>query len=163
MYRKWYKSFRKCWFWQRTSSDMHMMRHASKNTQNLDEQMMLLNQVSWIGMLGTTLDYLAQIRPPAITIEAFPRNESDRAQFSKLQCKRLPPNGEAIGYPWLLFLAWKIIIFCYCCTLFSSGYPLATLINTSSSGYPLAYLSPLQVLRPYLLSDHGGIWPERRY
>jgi len=29
-----------------TSSDMHLMRHASMSTQILDEQMMLLSQVS---------------------------------------------------------------------------------------------------------------------
>jgi len=28
-------------------------------------------------MFETTLDYLAQIGPPAIIIEVFPRNESD--------------------------------------------------------------------------------------
>jgi len=32
--------------------------------------------------VGTTLDYLAQIGPPAITTEVFPRNESDRTRFS---------------------------------------------------------------------------------
>jgi len=31
-----------------TSSDVHLMRHASKNTQNLDEKMMLLSSgVRW--------------------------------------------------------------------------------------------------------------------
>jgi len=29
---------------------------------------LLLTQVSWAGMLGTNLDYLAQIGPPAILI-----------------------------------------------------------------------------------------------
>jgi len=76
-------------------------------------------------MLGTILEYLAQIRPPAITTDVFPTNESDRALLSKFHCKRLPPNGEAVGHPWLLFLTWKNIIFCYYCKLFSSGYPLA--------------------------------------
>jgi len=28
-------------------------------------------------MLGTTLDYLALIGPPAMSIEVFPRNKSD--------------------------------------------------------------------------------------
>jgi len=108
-----------------TSSDVHLMRHATKNTQNLDEEMMLLSQVSRVGMLGTTLDYLSQIGLPAITIEAFPINGSDRARLSKFHCKRLPPNGEAVGHPWLLFLAWKNIMFCYFFKLFSSGNPLA--------------------------------------
>jgi len=58
-------------------------------------------------MLGTILEYLAQIRPPAITTDVFPTNESDRALLSKFHCKRLPPNGEAVGHPWLLFLTWK--------------------------------------------------------
>jgi len=31
-------------------------------------------------MLGNTLDYLAQIGPPAITVEVFPRNEIDRTR-----------------------------------------------------------------------------------
>ena len=63
--------------------------------------------------------------PPAIIIEVFPRNESDRTRFSEFHCKRLPPSGEAVGHLWLLFLEWKNIIFCYYCKLFSSGYPLA--------------------------------------
>jgi len=55
-----------------TSSDVYLMRHATKNTENVDEQkILLLSQVSWVGMLGAALDYLAQIRPPAITIEVF--------------------------------------------------------------------------------------------
>jgi len=83
---------------------------------------MLLSHVSWVGILETTLDYSAQIGPPAIIL-VFARNESDR--FSKFHCKRLPPNGEAVSYSWLLFLAWKNIFFCYYCKLFSSGYPLA--------------------------------------
>ena len=28
---------------------------------------LLLSQVSWVGILGTTLDYLAQLGPPAIS------------------------------------------------------------------------------------------------
>jgi len=59
-------------------------------------------------MLGTTLDYLYQVVSPAITIEVFPRNESDKTRFSKFHCTRFPPNGEAVGYSWLSFLAWKI-------------------------------------------------------
>jgi len=61
---------------------MHLMRHASKNTQNVDEQMMLFSQVSRVGMLGTTLDYLAQMGPPAVTIEFSPRNESEHGFLS---------------------------------------------------------------------------------
>ena len=56
-------------------------------------------------MLVTTLEYLTQIGPPAITADVFPRNESDRTRFPKFLCKRLPPSGEAVGHPWLLFLA----------------------------------------------------------
>ena len=105
---------------------MHLVRHASMNTQNADQQIILsLSQVSWVGMSGNALDYLAQIGPPAITIEIFPRNASDRARFSKFHCKRLQPYGEAIGHLWLLFLVWKNTIFWYYCKLFSSGYPLA--------------------------------------
>jgi len=45
-----------------TSSDLHLLRHASKKIQNWDKQMiLLLSQVSRVGMLGTTLDYLAKI------------------------------------------------------------------------------------------------------
>jgi len=96
------------------------------NTQNVDEQMiLLLSQVSLVGMLGNTLDFLAPRGPPEITIEVFPSNESDRTRFSKFHCKGLQPYGEAVGHLWLLFLAWKNIIFCYYCKLFSSGYPLA--------------------------------------
>ena len=57
--------------------------------------------------VGTTLNYLIEIGPPAIKIEIFHRNERDRARYSKFHCKRLPPNGEAVGHPRLLFLAWK--------------------------------------------------------
>jgi len=85
---------------------------------------LLHSQVSWVGILGTTLNYLAQIGPPAIIIEVFLRNESDGTRFSKFHCKRIPSNREAVGHPLLLFLAWKSIIFCYYCKLFSSGYPL---------------------------------------
>ena len=73
---------------------MYLMRHASKKIQNLDEQMiLLLSQVSWVGMLGTTLDYLAHLGPPAIIIEVFPRNETDETQFSKFHFKRIPSDG----------------------------------------------------------------------
>jgi len=49
---------RKCWFWPKkgTSSDVYLMRHATTNTQNVDEQIiLLLSQVSWVGMLVATL------------------------------------------------------------------------------------------------------------
>ena len=52
-------------------------------------------------------------------------NHSDGTRFSKFHCKRLQQNGEAAGHAWLSFLAWKNIIFCHHCKLFSSGYPLA--------------------------------------
>ena len=45
-----------------SSSDMHLLRQASKKIPNVDEQIiLLLRQVSWVGMLGTNLDYLAKI------------------------------------------------------------------------------------------------------
>jgi len=48
------------------------MRHATKHTHSVDEKIiLLLSQVSWVGMLGATLDYLAHIGPPAITIGVF--------------------------------------------------------------------------------------------
>jgi len=71
------------------------------------------------------MDYLAQIGPPAIIIEVFPRNEGEETLYSKFHCKRISSNGEAVGHPWLLFLAWKNITFCYFCKHFGSGYPLA--------------------------------------
>ena len=74
--------------------------------------------------VGTTLDYLTQIEPPAITIVVFTRNGSDRTRFSKFHCQRLPRNGEAVGHLWL-FPGLENINFCYYCKLFSSGYPLA--------------------------------------
>jgi len=76
-------------------------------------------------MLGTNLDYLAQLGPPPIIIEVFPRSETDGTRFSKFHCKRIPSDGEAVVYPWLMFLAWKNGIFCYYCKRFSAGYPLA--------------------------------------
>jgi len=73
---------------EETSSDVHLLRHASKKIQNWDEQMiLLLSQVSWVGMLGTTLDYLAKIGQLAITIEVFHRKESDGTPFSKFITK----------------------------------------------------------------------------
>jgi len=57
-------------------------------------------------MLRTTLDCLAQIGPPAIvSIDVFPRNDSDGTRFSKFHSKRMPLNGEAAGNPWLILLA----------------------------------------------------------
>jgi len=97
------------------------MRYACKIIQNLNEQMILpISQVPGVEMLGTNLDYLARIGPPVIIIEVFTRNESDGTRFSKFHCKRIPPNREAVSYPWLISLAWKIGIFCYYFKLFSS-------------------------------------------
>jgi len=57
-----------------TSSDVHLMRHVSKNTHNLDEQMiLLLSQVSWVGMLGTTLDYFRPNRTTCNHNRSFPQ------------------------------------------------------------------------------------------
>jgi len=145
-----------------TSWDMHLMRHASKKTKNLDEQIiLLLSRVSWVRMLRTTLNYLAQIGPPAITIEAFPRNGSDMTRFSKFHCKRVLPNGEAVGHPWLLFLAWKNIIFCYYCKLFSSGYPLAEhSIRVVSAGTTLVppFWSKKYLAREEVLTRVAILW-----
>jgi len=56
---------------------------------------------------------------------SFPQKRELWDTFFKFYCKILQPYGEAVGRLWLLFLAWKYIIFCYHCKLFSSGYPLA--------------------------------------
>ena len=88
-------------------------------------------------MLVTTLDYLAQIGPPAITIEVFPRNESDRTRFSKFHCKRLQPNGEAVGHPWLLFLAWKNNFCCFHCNFSALDIPAQHSIPLVSAGTTL--------------------------
>ena len=65
-------------------------------------------------------------------------NVSDRTRLSKFHWKRISSNGEAVGHPWLLFLARKNIIFCYYCKLFISGYALAQLsIPLLSSGTTL--------------------------
>jgi len=70
------------------------------------------------------MDYLAQIGPPAIIIEVFPRNKGGGTRFAMIHCKRRPPNGEAVGHPCLIYLAWKHGMFCYYCKLFSLRYPL---------------------------------------
>ena len=104
---------------------MHLMTHSSKKIQTLDEQIILLpSQRSWVGMLGTTLDYLAQIEPHTVTLEVFPRNESDGTRFSKFHCKRIPSNGAA-GHPRPILLSCKNKIFCFYCKVFGSGYPLS--------------------------------------
>jgi len=59
---------------------------------------------------------------------------------------RIPSNGETLRHPWLLFLAWKTIIFCYCCKLFSFRYTLSHSTQHFS----------LLVLHSYLPSDQGG-------
>ena len=48
---------------------------------------LLLSQVSWGGMLRTTLDYLAQLGPPAIIIEVFLENETDGHGFLSFTAK----------------------------------------------------------------------------
>jgi len=53
------------------------MRLARTKIQNLEEQtILLIGQVSWVGMLGTNPDYLVLIEPPAITTADFPINEN---------------------------------------------------------------------------------------
>jgi len=61
-------------------------------------------------MLGTTLDYLAQIGPPAITIEVFPRNESDRTGLSSVAYAENFHEGG--------FIQWHRVVICICCALF---------------------------------------------
>jgi len=117
-------------------------------------KILLLSEVSLVGQLGTNLVYSAQIGRLAITIEVFHRNESDGTRFSKFQRKRIPPDVEVVGHPWLLFLAWKHEIFCYYCKLLSSGCALKHITQ---------YLSSLKVLHLYLPSGQRGTWPERRY
>jgi len=68
---------------------------------------------------------MAQIGQRAIITDIFLRNESDGTRFSKFHSKRILPNGETAGHPWLILLAWKNIIFCYYCKVFGSGYPLS--------------------------------------
>ena len=71
------------------------MTHASKKIQNLDEQIILLpSQRSWVGMLGTILDYVAQIGPPATIIEVFPRNESYGTQFLSFTAKAYKEHDQ---------------------------------------------------------------------
>jgi len=62
---------------------------------------LLLSQVSWVGMLVTNLHYVARTELPANIMEVFPRNESDGTQLSKFHGKRIPPNVEAVGHQWL--------------------------------------------------------------
>jgi len=71
--------------------------------------------------------YLAQRGLLTITTEVFSRNKSDGTRFSKFHRKRVLPNGEAVGHPWLIHLAVGMAnkIFCYYCKLFSSGCALA--------------------------------------
>jgi len=86
------------------------------------------------------MDYLAQIGPPAIIIEVLPRNKGEETRYCKFYGKTISSNGEAVGHPWLLLLAWKHIIFCYICKLFSSGYQLAQhSIHLLSAGTTLVH------------------------
>jgi len=85
---------------------------------------LLLSQVSWVGMLETNLDYLAQIGQTAIIIKLFHRKESGGTRFSMFLCKNIPPNGEAVGHPWLIYPAWKHGMFCCNCKLLSFIYTL---------------------------------------
>ena len=121
------------------------------------------SQMSWVGTLGTNLDYLAQIGPSVITMEVFPRNESDGTRFFKFHCKRIPPNGEAVGHPWLILLAYKHGNFCYHCKLCSSGYALA------QHSVPLFRASPFNItdfyhydlMHPSKISAHHWVGPRK--
>jgi len=39
-------------------------------------------------------------------------SQSDGTQFSRFHSKRALSNGEAVCDPWLIYSAWKNIIFC---------------------------------------------------
>jgi len=92
---------------------------------------------------GTTLGQVAQIGPPAITIErSFPQKREWLDTVFKVSLQRLPPNGEAVGHPWLLSLARKNIL-CYYGKFFSFGYALAQYqIPLVSAGRPTTLAPP---------------------
>jgi len=76
-------------------------------------------------------------------------------RFSWFHCKRIPSNGEAVGHPWLPFLAWRNRIFCCYCNLFSSEYPLPQhSIPLLSAGTTLSHAS---LLIRKVLCQRGGI------
>ena len=79
-----------------TLSDVHLMTHSSKKNQTLDEQIISLpSQRSWDGMLGTTLDYLAQTGPPAYSwppkIKPFALLQSFRLWISNITTLNTSP------------------------------------------------------------------------
>jgi len=49
-------------------------------------------------MSGTNPNYVAQIGPPAIMIEVFPRNECDGTQFSMFHCKRIQKTPSKVNH-----------------------------------------------------------------
>jgi len=152
-----------------TSSDVYLMRHASKNTQTGMNKWSCYLARGYEQGAGDYPGLFIRNRPPAIKIEVFSRNESDSTRFSKFHCKRLPPNGEAVGHPWLLFVAWKNIIFCYYFKVFSFGHPRAqqsipvlsadiTLVPPFWSGRYLAREEVLmRVVIPWFVGFNGAV------
>ena len=104
------------------SSDNASVRHASKKIQNLDEQMiLLLTQVSWVGMLSDYNGLFNAIRIACNHNRSFPqkRDWCDTV-FQVL------PQKNTISW-WSCGLSTANIpggIFCYHCKRFSAGYPL---------------------------------------
>jgi len=90
-------------------------------------------------MLVNTLDCLARIELPTNIIEVFPRNETDGSRFSSFHAKRIPPNVDAVGYPWLK-LASGYALTQHSMPLLSAG---TTLVSPFWSG---SYLTGEEVL-----------------
>ena len=68
-----------------TSSHVHLVRHASMNTQNVDE---LNYSATWPGVMSRNVREYPGLFSPNRTAcnhnRNFPRNESDRTRFSVL-------------------------------------------------------------------------------
>jgi len=152
-----YKSFPKCWFWQRRN----LIRCASDDASEQEN-----SKFRWTNnpatypedMNGNVRDYPGLFSfsqriwpPPAIIIEVFPRNESDGTRFYKFHCKRIPSNGEAAGHPWLIVLAWKNINFLLILQSFRLWISTITAFNTSLQ---VTHKRPLW-LHSYLPSGQG--------
>ena len=58
-------------------------------------------------------------------MEVSPSNEGNRKRLSEFHAKRIPPNGEEVGHPRLILLAWINGICSYYFKLISFGYALA--------------------------------------
>jgi len=104
------------------------MRRTSTNTHNVDDPVdvddphNVDDPATYPSVMSrSVMDYPGLYRPnrtPAITKEVFPRNKSDRTRFLNLIAKdyhqMVKRRGSYFHHPWLLFLAWKNIIICYC-------------------------------------------------